>query len=285
MQKLIDSAPATQWPPPCPLPADSPLRAGFEGPDGSMPIVKDYCFAQRYEGEHVLDWSASYIEGYCGALRGGSGASTYGRGGEMSVALGLARLPGLNGSTGMVLGSEFPWVECMGLDAGAATVWTFEYATIKSTHPRLKAAPVKAMAASHVAGTLPLVDWVIGFSSLEHSGLGRYGDALNPEGDAEAMRQAWCFLKPGGHLVLGLPMRCEHNGYVDFNAHRVYGFKRLAHIAKGFHVVDFAYQCVWNPGGSTSTVILRKPVEGEGVPLPRAEEFEAAATRCTIPVP
>ena len=34
-------------------------------------------------------------------------------------------------------------------------------------------------------------DAVVSFSSIEHSGLGRYGDALNPWGDLIAAAQAW----------------------------------------------------------------------------------------------
>jgi hypothetical protein len=56
--------------------------------------------------------------------------------------------------------------------------------------------------------------------SLEHSGLGRYGDALNPWGDLLALARAWCVTKPGGWLYLGLPS-CG-DGYLS-NLHRMYG--------------------------------------------------------------
>ncbi len=46
-------------------------------------------------------------------------------------------------------------------------------------------------------------DFIATYSSLEHSGLGRYGDPLDPYGDLEAAAQAWCALKPGGVLFLG----------------------------------------------------------------------------------
>ena len=38
---------------------------------------------------------------------------------------------------------------------------------------------------------------MVTFSSIEHSGLGRYGDSLNPWGDLITMAQSWCLLKPG----------------------------------------------------------------------------------------
>ena len=275
MNKLIASAPATEWPPPCPLPAA--MRAAFEGPDGSTPNTNDRCLAQRYEGELVVDWNAEFVSKYCADLSAGSISGSYSKADDDLVRDVLLNVPGIAGSTGMVLGSERPWVECFALSAGAATVWTFEYATVVSTHPQLKAKPCKVMAAEHIAGTLPLVDWIASYSSLEHSGLGRYGDALNPDGDKEAMLQALCMLKPGGVLVLGLPITCEPDGFLEFNAHRFYGYRRLAYIAEGFEVVKFTRPCrtsVRNPIAA-NIVILRKPVSNT-LPL-SYKDFERAA--------
>jgi hypothetical protein len=42
---------------------------------------------------------------------------------------------------------------------------------------------------------------IVTFSSVEHSGLGRYGDALNPWGDIIAIARAWCVTKQGGALL------------------------------------------------------------------------------------
>ncbi len=47
----------------------------------------------------------------------------------------------------------------------------------------------KELALSHLNGTLRPFDVVVTFSSLEHSGLGRYGDILNPWGDLITMGQ------------------------------------------------------------------------------------------------
>jgi hypothetical protein len=93
------------------------------------------------------------------------------------------------------------------------------------------------------------MDYVATFSSIEHSGLGRYGDELNPEGDVEALAQAWCMMKPGALLLLGLPMSCQDRGYIEFNAHRVYGWARLAYITDGFEKLGFPGNAGCAPGG------------------------------------
>ena len=47
-------------------------------------------------------------------------------------------------------------------------------------------------------------DFVISYSSMEHSGLGRYGDGVNPWGDLIASAKAWCLTKPGGRMLIGI---------------------------------------------------------------------------------
>ena len=54
-------------------------------------------------------------------------------------------------------------------------------------------------------GNLKKFDVIVSFSSLEHSGLGRYGDGLNPWADLMAMAKAWCVVKPDGLALVGVP--------------------------------------------------------------------------------
>lgn len=48
-------------------------------------------------------------------------------------------------------------------------------------------------------------DLLVSFSGIEHSGLGRYGDPVNPDADIEAMAQIHRALAPGGYLLLAIP--------------------------------------------------------------------------------
>ncbi len=70
-------------------------------------------------------------------------------------------------------------------------------------------------------------DAVITFSSVEHSGLGRYGDAMNPWGDRQAVARAWCMTKRGGRIALGVPSGPDA---IFYNAHRLYGPVQLPHL-------------------------------------------------------
>lgn len=85
------------------------------------------------------------------------------------------------------------------------------------------------------SGKVEQFDSAVSFSSLEHAGLGRFGDPLNPRGDLEAVQQIHCMLKPGGILFLGLPTSTDGSSYIEFNAHRVYGTARLNLMFKGWN--------------------------------------------------
>jgi SAM-dependent methyltransferase len=54
---------------------------------------------------------------------------------------------------------------------------------------------------------------------IEHVGLGRYGDALNPAGSRFAAQELSRVVRPGGHLFVSVPVGRER---VCFNAHRVF---------------------------------------------------------------
>ena len=76
------------------------------------------------------------------------------------------------------------------------------------------------------------------FSSIEHTGLGRYGDPLSPDGDIDAVQQVHCLLKPGGLFFLGLTTSSDDSSYIEFNAHRFYGSKRLNLLFEGWNKID-----------------------------------------------
>jgi len=72
---------------------------------------------------------------------------------------------------------------------------------------------------------------------VEHVGLGRYGDPLDPEGDLKAMAELERVLAPGGNLLFVAPVGTPR---VQFNAHRIYGFDQVAEAFDGLDLVEFA---------------------------------------------
>lgn len=54
--------------------------------------------------------------------------------------------------------------------------------------------------------------------AIEHFGLGRYGDPIDPDGHRKGFGNLWRMLKPGGYLYISFPIGAETR--VSFNAHR-----------------------------------------------------------------
>ncbi|NNU44152.1 DUF268 domain-containing protein [Ramlibacter sp. B156] len=72
---------------------------------------------------------------------------------------------------------------------------------------------------------------------LEHVGLGRYGDPIDPEGDLKAIRELRRVLAPGGSLLVVVPVGQPR---VQFNAHRVYRHRDFLSWFDGLELVEFA---------------------------------------------
>lgn len=72
---------------------------------------------------------------------------------------------------------------------------------------------------------------------VEHVGLGRYGDRLDPAGDAKACAELARVLAPGGQLLFATPVG---EPAVHFNAHRIYSFAAVKALFPGLTLAEFA---------------------------------------------
>ena len=103
----------------------------------------------------------------------------------------------------LVIGSETPWIEAMLLSKGVKSVTTLEYKRIQTQHPKLSTVLPHEFDKLYKNGTR--FDALVSYSSMEHGGLGRYGDRLNPWGDLITMAKSWCILKPRALALVGVP--------------------------------------------------------------------------------
>ena len=83
-------------------------------------------------------------------------------------------------------------------------------------------------------------DLIINCSAIEHVGLaGRYGVTKDrPDGDIEAMKILKIILKPGGKMLLTIPVGQDN---VFKPLHRVYGKERLPRLLEGWEILKEEY--------------------------------------------
>ena len=124
-----------------------------------------------------------------------------------------------------VFSSISPWVELTLLKFKASAHIT----TIDYNPPLIDHSNIRAMAPSQLPNFYAqyggVFSLVVAFSGLEHDGLGRYGDPVNPNGDLAALREIFLLVEPGGVLLLSFPTCFQDTLY--YPEHRFYGPTRL----------------------------------------------------------
>lgn len=130
----------------------------------------------------------------------------------------------------LIIGSEEPCYEAAAFVYGAKEVTMVEYQRVTTDYPGLSIITYEEFTKSDI-----ICDSTITISSVEHSGLGRYGDPLDPDGDLKAMKELLDRTKTGGLCFLAVPMGKDQ---ILWNAHRVYGRLRFPMLIDGWEVVE-----------------------------------------------
>ena len=108
-------------------------------------------------------------------------------------------------------------------------------------------------------------------TSPEHapsSGLGRYGDPVDPIGDLKAMQEAKNLLQPHGRMFLTIPVGPD---VLAWNLHRRYGQARLPLMLEGWDVVE---RVGWDEARLTQEANYRQSYEPVFVLKPTAHRTE-----------
>lgn len=213
---------------------------------GAVNIDKNYGrLVNVYLGGTAMEsiWTKEEIDKNMELLKQGRLLGTYGEvlTNQVRDALMPSKLAGLSV---LVVGSERPWLETIALFAGAANVTTLEYGAIQSLHPKIQTMTPQVFRQRYQQGILPKYDAILSYSSLEHSGLGRYGDALNPWGDILSLARCWCVAQDNALLLLGVPVGPDA---VEFNAHRIYGNVRMPLLTTNWKAIDGTTDYEANP--------------------------------------
>lgn len=74
--------------------------------------------------------------------------------------------------------------------------------------------------------------------TVEHIGLGRYGDALDIQGDIKAMNELKRVLQVNGNLFFVTPI--SGKARIEFNAHRIYTYEQIVQYFLPLQIVEFS---------------------------------------------
>jgi hypothetical protein len=110
------------------------------------------------------------------------------------------------------------------IDGFVAHVASFREIEVLDIRPLAHAVPNIRFVQSDLMSPGPrfgeYADSVSCLHALEHFGLGRYGDPIDPEGHLKGFASLVRMVKPGGTLYLSVPIGKRR---IEFNAHRIFG--------------------------------------------------------------
>ena len=153
-----------------------------------------------------------------------------------------------------VFGSIGLSLEAACLRAGARSVTSIRFRPFVNHCARIQAIGLDE--ARDRAGAF---DFIIAVSSVESFHLGSFGEPLDADADIRLVRSFGRMLRPGGRLVLGVPVGQDR---LVFNIGRVYGRLRLPMLLEGWEqerAVRYEDAMLDSMGIDRPLFILRKP--------------------------
>ncbi len=96
--------------------------------------------------------------------------------------------------------------------------------------------------------------------TIEHIGLGRYGDPIDSQGDIKAINELKRVVQPGGNILFVTPVGQQK---IEFNAHRIYSYEQIISYFDGFELKEFSLIPEHGDKGGIITNADPKLVKGE----------------------
>jgi hypothetical protein len=202
--------------------------------NGEIPIFSWYL---NGIGEYTLNWTNEYVQAFIDSfsinniLNQKEGHKPYPNGAYYFLYTFTKYINYIRNKNIAIIGSTHPWIEAILVNLGVKSVTTVEYNVPICNHNIIKTISYQDFCKSSTK-----YDTIVSYSSIEHSGLGRYGDPLNPRGDIETMNEIYKAMIPGGLCFLGIPVGKDS---VVWNAHRIYGPKRLKIVLDKFKEIEW----------------------------------------------
>ena len=208
-----------------------------------IPIVDNYFHPEQYKSLVIPNWNDiihTYItnftrENIYNNLQGKEnypiGDLQYKEGGSSFYFCKLLDKYDVKNKKVAIIGSENPWIEAIVYNYGCKDITTVEY-----NKPHIEHENFKVISYDEFKHSDYKFDMILSYSSIEHSGLGRYGDTIDPNGDIYTMNTIYDHLHTDGWIGLGIPI--GHDTLV-WNANRIYGRTRLPLLLQKFNIMEW----------------------------------------------
>jgi len=222
--------------------------------NNSIPIVDSYYHSEQYKNLVIPNWNNiinEYIKNFTrekilNNLHGKEnypvGDLQYKEGGSSFYYCKLLDKYDVKNKKVAIIGSENPWIEAIVYNYGCRDITTVEY-----NKPHIEHENFKVISYDEFKNSSYKFDMILSYSSIEHSGLGRYGDDIDPNGDIDTMNTIYDHLNNDGCIGLGIPIGKDT---LVWNANRIYGRHRLPLLLEKFNIIE------WYGGNETCLDIL-----------------------------
>lgn len=218
---LLSSLKYTTTPPPQAIPIEIRKELTM---NGIIPIYHWYFDQRRNRAE---TFSTSYFTEAIEKINNQSFPinSTY----AAHLKQALAKYP-IHNQKVMIYGTNSPYIDALCLYLGAKIIYVVDLIAPKYEHPSIYGLSIEQTAEMDVS-----VDTIISINWVAHMGLGRYGDTINANGDIIVINNIVHHLNKDGLLFLSIPVGQDA---IYWNAHRIYGAKRLPLLLNSFNMID-----------------------------------------------
>jgi SAM-dependent methyltransferase len=110
----------------------------------------------------------------------------------------------------------------------------YDFRTAKLTLSGLKCGVAELTDLHFESGSISSISCM---HTIEHVGLGRYGDPLDANGDLKAIQELKRVTAPGGNLLIVVQVGRPS---LQFNAHRIYSYEMILEYFQNFELLDFS---------------------------------------------
>ncbi len=183
-------------------------------------------FIRQSDGRFPLDWQNRKL-----MLWDASPSTDFDRHYVYHIGWAVRQLMALRPSAHLDIGSSLYFA------AAASAICPVTFADIRP--PRIEIAGLTVLGKGledldYLNGTIESLSCL---HVLEHFGLGRYGDKLDAKGDLKGAAGLIALLKPGGTLLLALPL--AEKPAMRWNAHRIYSYEMVGAMFAGLMEMEF----------------------------------------------